>query len=578
MQRLNRRRLLETTAAGTVTALGASTTSAGNALAEPSQRTVVGGFRATTTGGFLTIDADTAAGDGSVLGQFDLSEETIGTPVELSGRVYDDDTWASTLVSLPDITAALADIDFLGTVESFIEEFSVVGLVESLDLDEIIVVVSDAIDGLDLTQQEIDEIIDQVTGLVAGLDLGVPESVLVNFLEDYLPNPEPSKVQNLLDLIGVESVQDILELADINNLDQLDVIVQGYLEELDIERILGNSTIENFLDAAILDIGIPEFTGSIDRENGLVTATPSEISLVVGFQTRGGEFLNARLPFDISLTTGDSGTLSGSADGLDTDGATVTLVDNEFTLGIGELDLVGADLSTIIAELVTAFGIDLGNLDIESLLADLDIGGLLDGIGLGNIIKTLITDESGRHYLELDLVMDFAAEPLLPGALAGRVTDSEGGAVSGAVVSVLDPDSGKPIETAVTVGDGSYEMAAPAGTYEITVKATGFRQFSGTAVVWDGQQLSFDATLVAGPPPLPGFSREPQDPDGDGRYERVRGADKFTILDVQALFNNLDSDAVQNNPEFYSFQEGDRRSVTILDVQALFNRLERGLQ
>ena len=575
MQRINRRRLLETTAAGTATALGASAACAGTAdgLAEGSQRTVAGGFRATTTGGFLTIDADTAAGVSSILGQLDLSTLTVGTPIEISGRVYDDGTWASTRVSLPDITAELADIDFLGTAESLIEEFSLAKLLESIDLDKIVILISDVIDGLDLTQQEIDEIIDRVTGLLAGRDIGVGEQVVVNFLEDYLPNPEPSKAQNLLNLLGIDSIQDILALADIDNLDQLDVILQSYLEELDIERILANSTVERFLDAAIFDIGIPEFTGEIDRENGLVTATPSEITLVVGFQTRGGEFLNARLPFDISLTTGDSGTLSGSADGLATDSTTVTLVDNEFTLGIGELDLVGADLSTIISELITAFDIDVGNLDIESLLADLDIGGLLDGIGLGNIITSLVTDESGRHYLELDLAMDFAAEPLVPGALAGRVTDSDGSAVSGAVVSVRDP-SGAPIETTVTVGDGTYEMAAPAGEYEITVKATGFRQFSGTALIWAEQQLSFDATLLEGPPPLPGFSREPQDPNGDGRYERVRGEDEFSILDVQALFNHLESDAVQNNPEFFRFQESGRTEVTILDVQALFNRLE----
>ena len=50
----------------------------------------------------------------------------------------------------------------------------------------------------------------------------------------------------------------------------------------------------------------------------------------------------------------------------------------------------------------------------------------------------------------------------------------------------------------------------------------------------------------------------------------------FTILDVQALFNNLDNPAVQNNAELYRFQQSgqDGRDVNILDVQALFNKLQ----
>lgn len=576
MQQTNRRRLLKTTAAGTATALGVGATSTGPAggLTQSDQREAVGEFQAETTGGFLTIDANTAAGYGSIFGQLGLSTSTLGAPVEIAGRVYDDGTWDSTRVSVPDITDGLADTDVLGAVESLVEEFSIAGLLDSLDLDEIIVIVSDIVDGLDLTQQQVDRIVDQVTGLLSGLNLGIPSSVLVSVLDSYLSDPDPERLNDLLEGLGIGSIRDILDLADIPNLDQLDVIVQGYLEELDIERIFANETVERFLEAAVLDIGVPEVTGQIDRESGLVTATPAGITLAVGFQDRA-EFFDARLPFSISLTTGDSGALSGSTSGLATDSATVTLVDNEFTLGIGELDLDGAGLGTVVTELADAFEIDLGGLDIESLLSDIDIGGIINGIGVGNIVNALLTDEPGRHYLELDLAMEFDTDPLVPGALAGRVTDEEGAPVSGAVVSVLDPDSGTTIETTVTAGDGTYEVAAPAGEQEVTVEAPGFEQFSETVLLRDGEQRSLDVTLSAGPPPLPGFSSEPRDSDGDGLYERVRGRDEFTLLDVQTLFDRLESDAVQNNPESFNFQgEGD--DVTILDVQALFNKLQNG--
>jgi len=77
-----------------------------------------------------------------------------------------------------------------------------------------------------------------------------------------------------------------------------------------------------------------------------------------------------------------------------------------------------------------------------------------------------------------------------------------------------------------------------------------------------------------GPPSLPGFDDAPQDSDNDGLYEDIDGDGSFDIFDVQALFNGLDSDAVQNNPEAFNFNEDDNpEEVTIFDVQGLFNRL-----
>ena len=74
----------------------------------------------------------------------------------------------------------------------------------------------------------------------------------------------------------------------------------------------------------------------------------------------------------------------------------------------------------------------------------------------------------------------------------------------------------------------------------------------------------------AGPPPLPDQDNAPQDLDGDGLYEDVNGDDQFSIADVQIFFQNRDSDAVQNNPEAFNFDETDPPEVSIGDVQALF--------
>jgi hypothetical protein len=61
---------------------------------------------------------------------------------------------------------------------------------------------------------------------------------------------------------------------------------------------------------------------------------------------------------------------------------------------------------------------------------------------------------------------------------------------------------------------------------------------------------------------------QPTDVDGDGSFEDINGDGTVTVADVQALFANLDSDVVENNPEAFDFN-GDTR-VSIADVQALF--------
>jgi len=62
---------------------------------------------------------------------------------------------------------------------------------------------------------------------------------------------------------------------------------------------------------------------------------------------------------------------------------------------------------------------------------------------------------------------------------------------------------------------------------------------------------------------------------GDGLLNDVDGDGEFDIFDVQALFNNLDSDAVQNNPAAFNFNGDENPSeVTIFDVQGLFELLD----
>jgi len=106
------------------------------------------------------------------------------------------------------------------------------------------------------------------------------------------------------------------------------------------------------------------------------------------------------------------------------------------------------------------------------------------------------------------------------------------------------------VTLSVPTSQGDY------GTYTLNVSSLDDEVSAETEV--------YLPTLVDGPP---------QDIDGDGKYEDVRGNGGLSILDVQALFNGLDNDIVQNNSEAFRFYE-QLDTITILDVQALFNELQ----
>ena len=75
-------------------------------------------------------------------------------------------------------------------------------------------------------------------------------------------------------------------------------------------------------------------------------------------------------------------------------------------------------------------------------------------------------------------------------------------------------------------------------------------------------------------PDVTGDGNRAADTTGDGLLNDVNGDGKFNVGDVQALNDNLNSDAVQSNPELFNFnEEHNPEEVTMLDVQALFNMI-----
>lgn len=171
------------------------------------------------------------------------------------------------------------------------------------------------------------------------------------------------------------------------------------------------------------------FGGDIDRETGAMTVEGT-LNIIV-------PSADAEIQVTSVLTTGESGQMSGSTEGLDTDSGTVTLVDNEF----------------VIPEATGNFAID-------------------GFIGLPS-------DEPGMNWFELTLDMDFSDDddPVDDvGTVSGVVTDENGEPIEGATVSAAG-------ESTTTGSNGAYDFEVPVGAHDLTVSAFGYSDGSETVDV-----------------------------------------------------------------------------------------------
>src|SRR6266436_7668768 len=105
-------------------------------------------------------------------------------------------------------------------------------------------------------------------------------------------------------------------------------------------------------------------------------------------------------------------------------------------------------------------------------------------------------------WISIVLIMLAGAEVLradVTGSIQGVVRDRSNAVVSGAKVVAINGQTNFKQET-VSGADGSFRiLALPAGTYKLTVTATGFRTFTETNIeVKVNDQLRFDVTLDVG--------------------------------------------------------------------------------
>jgi hypothetical protein len=102
-------------------------------------------------------------------------------------------------------------------------------------------------------------------------------------------------------------------------------------------------------------------------------------------------------------------------------------------------------------------------------------------------------------FLSLAIPAALSAQttPTANGTVRGTVMDPDAAIIPGAAIT-LTPASGKPV-TGTSGSDGTYRMAAPAGTYTMTVSMPGFATTSKPGLkITAGQSITSDIKLIIG--------------------------------------------------------------------------------
>ena len=197
-------------------------------------------------------------------------------------------------------------------------------------------------------------------------------------------------------------------------------------------------------------------------------------------------------------------------------------------------------------------------------------------------VQVVVTGASnGLSAYDLDIALNNTNASLLAYELVGQsgVTDTS---------AISADNSSISLDVTGAAQSGSSEIVIANLTLQFDETGTVQATLPAGASLNDTSDTLYDTGVTGttlstfGPPPVidngqPPAERLPLDNDGDGLYEDVRGDDDFNILDVQALFNNLEEPAVTGNAQYFYFNpRPDPQSPNILDVQSLFNILDTG--
>lgn len=141
-------------------------------------------------------------------------------------------------------------------------------------------------------------------------------------------------------------------------------------------------------------------------------------------------------------------------------------------------------------------------------------------------------------------------------------SDGSSASAQAAVADVNGPDG-------AVIAEVELEATNPGvTTLETTLNSLGDAE--GVEYNITDPTASATVNTQTSPGDVTGDGNPATDPDGDGVYEDVNGDGSVNVVDVQALFSNLNSDTVSGNLAFDFNGDG---SVTVTDVQYMFAQL-----
>jgi hypothetical protein len=194
---------------------------------------------------------------------------------------------------------------------------------------------------------------------------------------------------------------------------------------------------------------------------------------------------------------------------------------------------------------------------------EVELGVVVTGAdsGISAYDMALSTDSAAATFTDWELSAGTGSEPLDDSQI------SDNGTSLSLVAALLDAGHEPAEETQIATVTVAVDEP---GTHALEFDEATIQDLDGGEYTLLTKDSALSATSL---PPVGNAEDPPEDTNGDGLHEDVDGDGSVTIFDVQALFKNLDSPAIQENAPAFSFDGGNQEAVTIFDVQGLFDKV-----
>ncbi|WP_087714761.1 family 43 glycosylhydrolase [Natronolimnobius baerhuensis] len=119
--------------------------------------------------------------------------------------------------------------------------------------------------------------------------------------------------------------------------------------------------------------------------------------------------------------------------------------------------------------------------------------------------------------------------------------------------------------------DGTYRLENACSGHIAALEGASANVIQSSWTGDDDQRWTFEAVDTDGPEPIGNSASAPTDPNGDGLYTDITGDGETTHDDVATLFEHLQDETVQDNPEYFDFAGNEE--VGFSDVTELLRQV-----